>query len=282
MTLLGVLGVIPALAWVYWRERTFRPYRWRAALVLGAWPAILVASLALGATALYPEASAGGIDGRLLFPAIASISFILFVGVTAWFPRRYVGVVGAFLTVGMGMVAARAPAWYIAPAYAAPPRIALEQVPDTIHDLGISYGDELFLLGYELPQETVRAGENLNLRLYWLARRAMRTDYSVAIRVAGRRGERIGAIDTFHGGGNLPTRVAARRSVDRVVVPMCRCRRPWRRLPRGFYRARARALKPRRPLPPRGPRDRRCASRGRGRHSAKRNDVNWASRGAHS
>ena len=222
VTLLGVLGVIPALAWVYWRERTFRPYRWRAALVLGAWPAILVASLALGATALYPEASAGGIDGRLLFPAIASISFILFVGVTAWFPRRYVGVVGAFLTVGMGMVAARAPAWYIAPAYAAPPRIALEQVPDTIHDLGISYGDELFLLGYELPQETVRAGENLNLRLYWLARRAMDTDYSVAIRVAGRRGERIGAIDTFHGGGNLPTRgwLPGDVVVDEYVVPI--------------------------------------------------------------
>jgi len=215
-TMLGVVGVIPALAWVYWRQRTFRAYRWRAALILGAWPLIVLVSLLRSAAAIR------GIEGRFLFPAIASIAFYLFVGITAWFPRRYVGALGLALISGLAVVAAGAPAWYIAPAYAAPPRIALEEVPDSMRDLSISYGDELFLLGYELPQENVRAGESLRLRLYWLARRAMDTDYSVYVHVTGRRGQCIGGIDTYPGDGNLPTRswLPGDVVVDEYVVPI--------------------------------------------------------------
>lgn len=221
LTILGIVGVIPALAWVYWRRRTFRHYRWRAALVLGVWPLIVLLALALG-TAVLDTPSLGAIEGRFLFPAIASIAFVIFIGVTAWFPRRYVGALSVALIAGLGIVAARTPAWYIAPAYAAPPRIELEQVPETIHDLGISYGDALFLLGYDLPQENVRAGEGLRLRLYWLARQAMADDYTVRIRVTGRRGEGIGGIDTYPGGGNLPTRrwLPGDVVVDEYLVPI--------------------------------------------------------------
>lgn len=221
LTMLGVLGVIPALAWVYWRRRTFRPYRWRAALVLGAWPLIVLGSLAVGAM-LWSAPTVRTVEGRFLFPAIASITFFLFIGISAWFPRRYVGAIGLALVGGMAVIAAQAPAWYIAPAYAAPPRIALEEVPDRIHNLHISYGDELFLVGYELPQENVRAGETLRLRLYWLARRAMDSNYTVYVHVTGRGGECIGRIDTYPGGGNLPTRrwLPGDVVVDEYAVPI--------------------------------------------------------------
>lgn len=218
LTVLGVVGIIPALAWVYWRQRSFRSYRWRAALVLGAWPLLLLLALVLGAAG----PAIRTLEGRMLFPAIASIAFFLFVGVTAWFPRRYLGALGMLLVLSLGIVALRAPTGYIAPAYAAPPRIALEEVPETIHDLGISYGDALFLLGYALPQENVRAGENLRLRLYWLARRAMDTDYTIGVHVSGRRGEQIGSIGTYPGGGNLPTRrwLPGDVVVDEYAVPI--------------------------------------------------------------
>ncbi len=61
-------------------------------------------------------------------------------------------------------------------------------------------------LGYEV-RESGRAGGNLRLRLYWLAKRKMSRNYTVYINVLGRNGQRIGGIDTYPGGGNYPTSI---------------------------------------------------------------------------
>jgi 4-amino-4-deoxy-L-arabinose transferase-like glycosyltransferase len=200
-SILGTFGLILALVRAYWRHDTLRQYRWRTALLGVLWVLVMGASLSRWTQLIT------GPQGRLLFPAISAISFLLLIGFQAWFPGRYISVLTFILTVSLFGVSLIAPFRYIAPAYARPARIPLEQVPAGIQDLNVRFGDDLFLLGYELREDSLRPGGDLHLRLYWLALKAMSRDYAVYVHVFGRQGARIGGIDTFPGKGNYPTRL---------------------------------------------------------------------------
>lgn len=201
VSLLGVLGLVLALVQLRWRRTNLRGYRWRPILLMLLWVVVMVASL-LSWTQLIT-----GPQGRLLFPAISGISFFLVIGLMAWFPARY-GLVPIFgLSMALFGVSLIAPSRYIVPAYARPARMALEQVPASIQDLNIRFGEELFLLGYELREDSVRVGEALHIKLYWLALKRMSHNYAFYVHAFGRGGARIGGVDTYPGKGNYPTRL---------------------------------------------------------------------------
>lgn len=200
-SLLGVLGLILALAQIRWRHGSLKDYRLRPIALIVLWVAVMIASL-LSWTQLIT-----GPQGRLLFPAISGISFLLVVGLMPWFPARYRLVPVFGLSAILFGVSFIAPSRYIAPAYARPPRMTLEQVPSTIQDLNIRFGEELFLLGYELRENSVQVGGDLHIKLYWLALKRTPHNYAFYVHAFGRGGTRIGGVDTYPGRGNYPTRL---------------------------------------------------------------------------
>ena len=201
LSLLGAFGLVLALVQIRWRRRTLKQYRWRPIFIVLAWVLVMIASL-VSWTQLIT-----GPQGRLLFPAISGIAFLLIVGLMAWFPGRYVPVLVFSLSVVLFGVSLIAPSRYIAPAYARPTRMTLEQVSPNIQDLNVRFGEDLFLLGYELHEDSVRAGGDLHIRLHWLALKRIPRNYAFYVHAFGRGGTRIGGVDTYPGKGNYPTRL---------------------------------------------------------------------------
>jgi len=216
VSVFGAMGMLLALAWIFWRRGNLTGLGLRGALPVLSW-VLLNAAWLIGWTALTGQA-----QGQLLFPAISGLSLLLSIGLTGWLPRRYFGLLGFGISTILLVLSLTIPSRYIAPAYERPKRIALEQVPAGIQDLNVSFGDSLFLLGYELGQDSVEVGEALRLRLYWLGRVVMDQDYALHLRVLGREGHLIGALDTYPGLGSYPTRLWLPGDVlcDDYVIPI--------------------------------------------------------------
>ncbi len=199
LTIIGVVGAVLFVLRAAWRAGTLRQHRWPAGLLLLGW---IVATLGL---LVWWTRTVAGPQGRLLFAAIAPISVLLAMGLVAWIPRHLAPHVTAGAALALALVAAALPARTIAPAYARPERLALDESPASMRALDIAYGDALFLLGFDVLDDEVLAGQDLHLRLYWVALKRMSDDYTFYVQVLGRGGERIGGIDTYPGGGNYPT-----------------------------------------------------------------------------
>ncbi|MBN1399816.1 MAG: glycosyltransferase family 39 protein [Anaerolineae bacterium] len=198
LSILALVGMLLLALRVY-GERHLARYRRRGALLMAIWAGVVLILLFRWTQTITRT------QGRLMFPAIAALSFFLIVGILEWVPRRFSAWLIGALTVILLSVSVVAPFRYIQPAYALPPRLTLETVPDTIRGLDVALGEEIFLLGYDLPDESVTVGERLRVRLYWLARKKMRTNYTIYLHLFGRDEERIGALDTFPGAGMYPT-----------------------------------------------------------------------------
>ena len=63
-------------------------------------------------------------------------------------------------------------------------RLALEPAPgDVPNPTGVNFENELELVGFELNPRQVAAGEMVDLRLYWRAKRPLTTDYTIFAQV---------------------------------------------------------------------------------------------------
>ena len=199
LSLLGIVGTLLFLLRVRWQVGSLRNHRWSAIALLLVWILLMLVSLASWTRTIT------GPQGRLIFPAIAAISILLFAGLTAWIPRRRAPHLAVGVATVLIVLATVIPFRSIMPAYAQPKRMALEETPQDMRGLDIRFGDELFLLGYDLVDESVTVGQDLHVRLYWLALERMTTDYTFYVHVFGQQGTRIGRVDTYPGGGNYPT-----------------------------------------------------------------------------
>ena len=210
---LSLSGLLMLLLGALWRHQELEN---KASYVLVLWLVVVVGQLVL------TEKQSIWLQGQQLFPAISALSLLLFMGLTMWVQRRHTLVlilVSSLLLFGLSVLA---PLAYITPAYARPQRVPLEQTPADKQDLDVAYGEDLFLLGYTFDQGSVMAGEDLHLRLYWLARARIERDYTISIRVETRQGEQLGGIDTFPGGGDYPTRlwVPGEVVLDDYAIPI--------------------------------------------------------------
>ncbi len=144
-------------------------------------------------------------QGRLAFPAAPVLSIALMAGITVWIPRalRKSGVIG--ITAALFLTSAVVPSAIIARAYAPPPRIAADSVPETVSRVQVKFGDQITLVAAELLSEEAIPGEHLRVRLYWAATSPIDESYTVSIQLLSPSGERLGGIDTLPGKGLLPT-----------------------------------------------------------------------------
>jgi hypothetical protein len=87
---------------------------------------------------------------------------------------------------------------------------------------GVTLGDKVKLLGYDLTSEPVRAGGNLYVTLYWQGQREMAQSYKVFVHVYDGAGNIVAQRDWLPGLGVKPTSGWAAGEVvaDRHIVPV--------------------------------------------------------------
>ncbi|MBI2940162.1 MAG: hypothetical protein HYY04_06945 [Chloroflexi bacterium] len=191
-------GLVSALGRGKWRgwlrvDRTGTPPIVRFAVIV-LWLALVLAALVRW-TLIIPAS-----QGRLIFPAIASIAILLALGL--WqlpLPRP---LTATAVGVAMLAVAAAVPFGVIQPAYARPPvlrdpgSVAVARRAETVH------GDRMKLLGYTV--EHLDAAR-LTGRFCWQALAPMDRDYSVFVQVHDTAGKPLGQVDTYPGLGSYST-----------------------------------------------------------------------------
>jgi hypothetical protein len=103
------------------------------------------------------------------------------------------------------------------------------ETPEVQYRVGINLGNVVQLIGYDLQQDQVAAGDAFPLTLYWRALDEMGTSYTVFIHVVGPDGVIRGQWDSRPGSGNLPTTGWVKDEVitDQYLVPMDEDAPPW-------------------------------------------------------
>ncbi|MBM3187288.1 MAG: hypothetical protein FJZ90_01025 [Chloroflexi bacterium] len=201
LTILGGAGLAILGGRTYWIKRTLRNHGAQTVLLLVLWVTFVFAGSA------WTLAREGGPKVIWLLPAIPAFAYLLSFGITSWFAAPYRPWVVAFCALALFVLAMATPSRYIAPTYARPDRLTLEDMPPESQDLDIAFGSDLYLVGYELADSDLDPGESVRLRLYWLARRRMSYDYVLAVHLHGRSGVHLGTVQTHGGGGSYPTRL---------------------------------------------------------------------------
>ena len=232
LVLAGACGLAIAAGRRLWRRQHLERETIASLTLVVVWPALVLASLVRW-TVLTP-----GSQGRLAFPAIACVSYLLALGwwelwtmlrarccllreavwdspggkqlgPTSPTTRSVVrGAQYAIRLAPMALMAALAvwtPFGVIAPAYARPPLLTAGQIAAIPQRLDLVLGDQMELLGYRLDRTEARPGDDLRLTLYWRARAQMDHDYSVFVHLLDQNEMTIAQRDSYPGGGTFAT-----------------------------------------------------------------------------
>ncbi len=197
---LVVLGVVGFALFLLRSFRRLRRSAGVAIVMLAAWSAIVAVGV-LRWTMVTPAS-----QGRLLYPALGAIALFLITGWAEWVPRRLYLPVGVVTLVAWGACAILCATRVIVPAYALPERVrSLDELAPAPSELHVQYGDCCELVGHVSPEEPVRPGERVPLRLVWRALKTTGEDYSLFVHALTADGRLVGQLDTYHGGGMYPT-----------------------------------------------------------------------------
>ncbi|HSD83131.1 MAG TPA: glycosyltransferase family 39 protein, partial [Anaerolineae bacterium] len=154
-------------------------------------------------------------QGRLMFPAMAAISLLLWLGweaILGFALRTF----GGFWTLDfmklrwamplfMLIVAVIVPFRDLAPTYAGPQMIGEKDLPSDLKRLEVDYGDRLRLIGYRLAEPRARS-DSAEFTLYWQCLKPITADYSVFAIVYGRQWQEVGKRDAYPYHGLYATR----------------------------------------------------------------------------
>ena len=152
--------------------------------------------------------SASGVQGRLLFPATASVSVLVAVGLSRWIGQRRWPRLGMF--AWWGGLALWAIFGFIRPTFTPPPRYQDAERLVIEHPTDGVFGDRIALVGYDLPNRSVEPGEDLEVTVYLRAFEPLTDTYSIGLwLVSAVPGDtsRLAGLDTWPGNGNYPTTV---------------------------------------------------------------------------
>lgn len=196
---LEVLSVVAVAGLVWWVVGTIRHRAWDDLLI----PGLLLVQVAVTSVGLVRwTLMTYGSQGRLMFPIIAAISALLALGLLNWIPERWRPTVSGVAAIPLLGVAIISPFRYIAPAYAPPPTV--DTVPTDATPVGLHFGDlEIVALGTE--DITTEEDGWVPVTVYLRANAPITSNLSLYLHALGRDAEEIGKIDTYPGGGSLPT-----------------------------------------------------------------------------
>jgi 4-amino-4-deoxy-L-arabinose transferase-like glycosyltransferase len=155
------------------------------------------------ATLLLWAYRAGGVAGRLLFPALPVIAFIFAIGwwrLSQWLPPVLARVAQALPPAALGLFALAAPAWLIIPEYALPPTLA--ELPPSAKPLNLHYG-ALELVGID-SQSRVDPGDQYAVTFYWRLAQPTTDEYRIFPRLLDGTLAPVAGTSTYPGWGNWP------------------------------------------------------------------------------
>jgi 4-amino-4-deoxy-L-arabinose transferase-like glycosyltransferase len=178
----------------------------------------------------YMTMSTTAANGRYMFPGLAAVSLLIFLGVAWLLPRDstlFVVVLtqgdirkvrdirtrpipwvpgwAVIAIVGMAALGALTLIAYEAQAYSLPPVMPESTSASVPRDLNIDYDGQVRLLGATVAPARLRPGDTAEVTLYWQALKEMKDDYAVFVQCFGRDTARVGQRDSFPGLGNFPT-----------------------------------------------------------------------------
>ncbi len=173
---------------------------------------LLLLTLTAGTMVVYAIAvrSAGFVpvaQGRHLFPALAAIAPFFVLGWTRIVPSRLRPFWGPILPVGLLTLAIVVPGRWIAPAYARPARLALEQIPVSARRVDMVFDGRIRVWAVDIPQITAHVGDTIDVTLYMSKVGELPVDYTLYIRLLGREREEVGRLESLTGWGTYPTRL---------------------------------------------------------------------------
>jgi 4-amino-4-deoxy-L-arabinose transferase-like glycosyltransferase len=183
------------------QEANERP-RYAGLWLLFAWPILLII-LVIRWNAISPA-----FQGRLIFPAIASINILLAIGLLSLFIPRSRPKVAYGLSIFLFAAAAILPWLTIRPAYALPDPLGNVPVEVRYGPISFTSDDEkIDLVGVELApgQSTAQGDEAVKVTLYWTAASPLTKDYLSSIHLLGRENESIGMVNRYPAWGMVPT-----------------------------------------------------------------------------
>ncbi|NOX60951.1 MAG: DUF2142 domain-containing protein [Chloroflexi bacterium] len=210
---LSALAGLGALVRLAWRLKARRWASWPVHVALLSYP--LLSAIGLVRWSLLTSAS----QGRLLFGAAAVTALYAAVGLLFWVPRAWRKGATRLLALGFALIALSLPFLVIRPAYRPPEPIAA--LPDDAIPLAVRFGDSIQLVGYRLERPVVQAGAPLDFTLYWLSEQPIAQNYDLSLNGLGYRFENVAKLDTWPGGGLLPTSLwqPGRIYPDRYQLP---------------------------------------------------------------
>ncbi len=156
--------------------------------------------------------------GRLLLPAMGAISILAVYG---WYVAASIiraRWLSSLPVAGLAVVAILSPFLSIGPAYATPPVVSA--LPADAIPLDVRF-DRIKVLGYGIARTPVNPGGSVPVTLYYQGEPDER-NLSLYLTALGREGRAIGKVDSYPGGGNLPTSIwnPAAIYADSYVLPI--------------------------------------------------------------
>jgi hypothetical protein len=203
LTLISLGGLLVRLKWR-------RPAGWRPELLFLAFHFLFYLSLIILRYMLFPALSTS--QGRHLYPALASIAIFFVLGLEVAgrsFHARgndklLAGAVGVILfSISLLIIPV-----YLLPVYY-PLLPVTSQAPDEApieYRLSHQFAEAIRFEGYNLPVETLEAGQPLPVSLYWRSRAWQERDYLVELCLRDGRGEPVTCYQGHPAGGRYPLR----------------------------------------------------------------------------
>jgi 4-amino-4-deoxy-L-arabinose transferase-like glycosyltransferase len=193
------LSWIAAIGFVIWLVKRIRRQAWDELLLVG-FLVLQVAVVLIGLLRWTMMTYAS--QGRLMFPAIAALSTLMALGLMHVVPRVSRTATAILLSAAFFLIALIIPFRTIQPVYAQPPGVA--DIPATAHRT-LTRFNGLDLLAVEVEPIVVEEGGRIPVTLYWRTDEKLNENYSIYLHALGRDYAVIGKIDSYPGGGSLPS-----------------------------------------------------------------------------
>jgi hypothetical protein len=169
---------------------------------------MITLGLLLGASLWYGLINPAGTAGRFWFPAIMPIGGLMFYGLRGLYRPQQAqldkwfvgGVYSLMLALSLGSLIG-----VIAPAYAAPAPVSLDEVRRQTQSVDIRFGDAARLIGYALDRNRLSAGEELHVTLCWQTLKPTSTDVYFFLHLLGANNAIVARRESLPGLGRYPS-----------------------------------------------------------------------------
>jgi 4-amino-4-deoxy-L-arabinose transferase-like glycosyltransferase len=184
---------------------------------------VITLGLVLSASLWYGLVNPAGTAGRFWFPAIMSIGGLMFYGLRGLYRPQQIqldkwfvgGMSGLMIALSLGSLIG-----VIAPAYAAPASVSLDEVRRQTRSVDLRFGDAAQLLGYSLDRDRLAAGEELHVTLCWQPLKPTATNVYFFLHLLGAHNTIVARRESLHGLGRYPSTQWTPDQIFCDVVPV--------------------------------------------------------------